>query len=67
MHKLKDNLRIFHELAGPVFPPPELRSTFLVQVRNRSCRCQFSLLLCVRTARLRSAFLVQACVLRAVV
>ncbi|PSC69566.1 Fructose-1-phosphate phosphatase [Micractinium conductrix] len=31
VHKLKDNLRIFHELAGPVFPPPELRSTFLVQ------------------------------------
>ena len=32
MHKLRDNLRIFHELAGPVFPPPELRSTYLVQV-----------------------------------
>ncbi len=32
MHKLKDNLNIFHELAGPVFPPRELRSSYLVQV-----------------------------------
>lgn len=32
VHKLKDNLRIFHELAGPVFPPRNLRSSYLVQV-----------------------------------
>ncbi|KAI7835562.1 hypothetical protein COHA_010541 [Chlorella ohadii] len=31
VHKLKDNLNIFHELAGPVFPPRELRSSYLVQ------------------------------------
>lgn len=31
VHKLKDNLRIFHELAGPVFPPRNLRSSYLVQ------------------------------------
>lgn len=35
MHKLKDNLKIFHELAGPVFPPRDLRSAYLVQVRCR--------------------------------
>lgn len=32
VHKLKDNLKIFHELAGPVFPPRNLRSAYLVQV-----------------------------------
>lgn len=32
VHKLKDNLRIFHELAGPVFPPRNLRSSYLIQV-----------------------------------
>lgn len=31
VHKLIDNLNIFSELAGPVFPPVELRDTFLVQ------------------------------------
>lgn len=31
VHKLKDNLNIFHELAGPVFPPRELRANYLVQ------------------------------------
>ncbi|KAL4451880.1 hypothetical protein ABPG75_007542 [Micractinium tetrahymenae] len=31
VHKLRDNLRIFHELAGPVFPPRNLRSSYLVQ------------------------------------
>lgn len=35
VHKLKDNLKIFHELAGPVFPPRDLRSAYLVQVRCR--------------------------------
>jgi hypothetical protein len=34
VHKLRDNLRIFHELAGPVFPPRELRANYLVQVRQ---------------------------------
>lgn len=28
---LQDNLRIFHELRGPIFPPPHLRNSFLVQ------------------------------------
>lgn len=28
MHKLKDNLKIFHELGGPVFPPRDLRGSF---------------------------------------
>jgi hypothetical protein len=32
VHKLKDNLKIFTELAGPVFPPRDLRSNYLVQV-----------------------------------
>ena len=32
MHKLRDNLNIFHELAGPVFPPRDLRAHYLVQV-----------------------------------
>jgi hypothetical protein len=31
VHKLRDNLKIFHELAGPVFPPRDLRSAYLVQ------------------------------------
>ncbi|KAI3437754.1 hypothetical protein D9Q98_000202 [Chlorella vulgaris] len=31
VHKLKDNLKIFTELAGPVFPPRDLRSNYLVQ------------------------------------
>lgn len=35
VHKLKDNLRIFTELAGPVFPPRNLRSSYLVQVWGR--------------------------------
>ena len=35
VHKLRDNLNIFHELAGPVFPPRELRSAYLVQARGR--------------------------------
>ncbi len=28
VHKLKDNLKIFHELGGPVFPPKDLRGSF---------------------------------------
>ena len=28
VHKLKDNLKIFHELRGPVFPPREMRDSF---------------------------------------
>jgi hypothetical protein len=31
VHKLRDNLRIFHELGGPVFPPRHMRESFLVQ------------------------------------
>ncbi|KAG7667564.1 hypothetical protein Ndes2526B_g03566 [Nannochloris sp. 'desiccata'] len=28
VHKLKDNLKIFHELKGPVFPPRDMRASF---------------------------------------
>ena len=28
VHKLKDNLKIFHELKGPVFPPRHMRGSF---------------------------------------
>ncbi len=31
VHKMRDNLKIFHELKGPVFPPPHLRNSFLLQ------------------------------------
>ncbi len=31
VHKLKDNLQIFTELGGPVFPPRHLREDFLVR------------------------------------
>jgi hypothetical protein len=31
VHKLVDNLRIFHELGGDVFPPKHLRESVLVQ------------------------------------
>jgi hypothetical protein len=31
VHKLKDNLKIFSELGGPVFPPRHLREDFLVR------------------------------------
>ena len=27
VHKLKDHLRIFHEMAGPIFPPRDIRHT----------------------------------------
>lgn len=35
VHKLRDNLKIFHELRD-VFPPRELRSSYLVQARLHS-------------------------------
>ncbi len=31
VHKMRDNLEIFQELEGPVFPPPHLRNSFLMQ------------------------------------
>jgi len=31
VHKMKDNLKIFHELHGDVFPPVHQRESFLVQ------------------------------------
>lgn len=43
VHKLKDNLKIFHELKGPVFPPRDMRGSFpavqeildRIQAKNR--------------------------------
>lgn len=31
VHKLKDNLKIFSEMAGPIFPPRNMRDAFLVE------------------------------------
>lgn len=31
VHKMKDNLKIFHELYGDVFPPVHQRESFLIQ------------------------------------
>jgi hypothetical protein len=37
VHKLKDNLKIFHELKGPVFPPRDMRASFpaVQEILNR--------------------------------